>query len=592
MRWVLALAVFAAACATAAAGEVEPLPDDARGPVALAPGVTLGRLEREGPQIIHVLRAAPRSGANGLVAEPGGPTVFDRSRVSELVRRNRARGAVAGINGDFFNFASGHPSGIFMSDGRLINEPEPGRSSLAITAAGALAAMQPLFTGTWEAVDAEGTPTGTGGRIDGLNRIAERGRETVLYTLDAGSRTPTAGSRFEATVAVDGGAQLRPNAPILGTVEAAGPGGSHPIAPGRVVISGVGADGPGIVAGLPVGTRVRVTAELAGIPDGLDSAIGGGPELVRDGVAVTHPSEAFSGSQLEPAAPRSAIGQRADGTLLLVVAHGPVHGSRGLSNAGLATLMTQLGARTAVAMDAGGSASLATAAGPVLPGSERRVTNGVTLRYDGVSIEPLPRRRISPNRDGVAERFGPAVSVPRAGVLTVEVMRRRGATRRITRRRLGPTVRRFRLDPGLLGLADGPYRVIATLAPADGSPALRHARDFIVDRTLGNLRSAPRRSRAGVPRVDIRFRLARGARVTVWVEDASGRRIRTVVSGRRLGAGERLVRWNRRAEGRVREGAHRIVVVARSGLGTTGLIETLTLPPDPGDAAAEPKPAP
>lgn len=357
----------------------------------------------------------------------------------------------------------------------------------------------------------------------------------------------------------------------------AGPRGEHPIGAGRVVISAVGADGPGLVAALPVGTRVRMTTGLTGLPGDVVSAVGGGPELVREGVAIPDAGETFSGSQLNPAAPRSAVGQRRDGTLLLVAVEGPVHSSRGMSNAQLAALMVQLGANVAVAMDAGGSTSLAAANGAVLPGSERSVTNAVAVRHDGVSIEPLPRRRISPNRDGVAERFGPAVSVPRAGVLTVEVTRRRGVTRRITRRRLGATVRRFRLDPALLRLADGPYRVTATLTPADGSPPSSHGRDIIVDRTLGNLRSAPRRT-GGRPRLDVRFRLSRAARVTVWIEDAGGKRIRTVVSGRRYRAGEQLVRWNRKAGGRVPEGAYRVVVVARSGLGTTGLIEAVDLP--------------
>lgn len=585
MRWVPALLLLLGlGCATAGAS-VEPLPENVRGPVSLAPGVTLGRLERDGSQVIHILRARPRGGATTINAQPGGATVFDRATVGDLVRRGRARGTVAGINGDFFNFTSGHPSGIFMRDGTLVNEPEPGRSSLAITASGMIAAMQPLFSGAWEALDGEGRPTGASGALDGVNRVAERGRETLLYTPDVGAATPSAGSRFEVTVALDPPARLRPNVPLTGRVVDAGPRGSHPLAAGQMVISAVGADGPGLVAGLPVGARVRLSTTLTGAPEDIVAAVGGGPELVRAGIAIPDAGEAFSDGQLDPAAPRAAVGRRRDGTYLLVAVEGPIHGSRGMSNAQLATLMVQLGAEVAVAMDAGGSASLSTAVGPVLPGTERRVTNAVTLRYDGVSIEPLPRRRITPNRDGVAERFGPAVSVPRAGVLSVEVTRRRGATRRITRRRVGPTVRRFRLDPGRLGLRDGPYRVTARLEPADGSPATTHSREIVVDRTLADLRSAPRRTGRDRRRLDIRFRLSRPARVTVWIEDAAGRRIRTVQSGRRTRAGEQIVRWNRRAGGELREGTHRVVVVARSGLGTTGLIETVELPPGPEAAA-------
>lgn len=588
VRRVLIVLLLGFAAGTAHA-EVEPLPERVRGPVMLAPGVTLGRLERPGPQVIHILRAKPRGGRNALRVDSAGPSTLDRGSVSEFVRRRRAAGAVVGLNGDFFNFRSGHPSGILITSAGLINEPEPRRTSLAVTADGLLAAVQPMFLGSWEALDAAGNPTGVSGAIDGLNRPAERGRETLLYTPGIGQATPGAGSRFEATITLDAPSPLLPNTPVTGIVVDAGPRGGHPFVAEQVVVSGVGADGPEIVAGLPVGSRVRITPTLSGLPADTVAAIGGGPELVRGGVAIADSGEAFSPGQLDPPAPRSAVGQRADGTVILVAAEGRPHGSQGMTTPELATLMAQLGSVTAVAMDSGGSASLATVSGSVLPGSERRVSNALSVHHDGVTLETPPRRRLTPNGDGVAESLAPSVSVSRAGVLTVSVARRNGATRRITRRRVAPTVRRVRLDPARLRLSDGPYRLTAELVPADGSPVRTHFRDLVVDRTLGHLRVRPRSVRVGnqrQARADIQFRLSRAAKVTVRIEDADGRRLRTLVSNRQFRKGEQTIAWNRRAKGRLRIGTHRIVVEARSPMGQGGLVETIDLPePDPSPVA-------
>ena len=90
------------------------------------------------------------------------------------------------------------------------------------------------------------------------------------------------------------------------------------------------------------------------------SAVGGGPVLVRDGGPVFRSFEAFGAEHLLPRNPRTAVGQLADGRIVLVVTDGRQPGySVGMTNFELAQTMVRLGAVRASGLDAGGSSTLA-----------------------------------------------------------------------------------------------------------------------------------------------------------------------------------------------------------------------------------------
>src|SRR4029079_19625423 len=88
----------------------------------------------------------------------------------------------------------------------------------------------------------------------------------------------------------------------------------------------------------------------------VSDAIGGGPVLVRDGVPVYRSNEAFTIAQLAPRGPRTAVGQRADGGILLATTDGRQPGfSVGMTNFELAQALVRLGAVRGMALDGGGS---------------------------------------------------------------------------------------------------------------------------------------------------------------------------------------------------------------------------------------------
>lgn len=591
----LAAAALAAPALAAAAPPVSALPP-AKPPAIteVAPGVSYQRVVEDDGAVVHVVRAAasPRVSLAPVLA---GGSPIQRGSLTGAVSARLDTGAVAGINGDFFNTTTNDPSGVLMIGGELIKEPEASRSALVLLPGGGLDAITLALQGRYQALDPSGALQYSPRTLSGINRPAKRGSETILYTPAYGSvTTPVAGSRYEVRVRLDQAGPLAPNQPRTGTVIASGSGGGTTIGAGHMVLTGVGSAGATLVADLPLGRQVGITPGLLALPPGATDAIGGGPVLVRDGTAITSAGEGFTSSQTGQRTARSGIGRTADGTTLLVTVEGPQQGSRGVTVAEQAELMKGLGARTAIAMDAGGSAQLAVRSQLVIPWSgPRSLSDVILLSYRGVTLEPLPFR-LSPNADRVDDATTVVARAPLAGETRVSIARRTGRPSKLLwRGRIGPGSTRVNVDPKRLKLGDGVYIVVARHTADDGSGVTEQRRRVIVDRTLSSLnaRSTTTRVRKKtLRRLDVRFRLLRPARVTVRVTSPYGTPIATIASGRPLRAGAQVVTWNRTVRGKLVSGAVRVTVEARSAFGTSGLVRTVTLKAPPKKPAPTPAP--
>ena len=135
-------------------------------------------------------------------------------------------------------------------------------------------------------------------------------------------------------------------------------------------------------------TDVTVRLQLRPGWSGVVAAIGGGPQIVRNGSPVFRAGEEFTTSQLAPRSPRTGVGQLKDGRIILVTVDGRQPGlSVGLTNFELAQTLARLGAVNAMALDGGGSTTMAYD-GRVLnapsDGSERRIATALVFAYRGV----------------------------------------------------------------------------------------------------------------------------------------------------------------------------------------------------------------
>ena len=412
----LALAALAAAAAPALAqGPVTALPP-ARPPavVEVAPGIGYQRQVQDNGQVVHIVRAAP-SPRVGLAPALAAGTPVQRGPLTGAIAARLDQGVVAGMNGDFFSYDNNSPSGVLLINGDLIHEPEGSRPALLIPPpTGPIASATLVLQGRYQAIDPTGVRRFAIRAFAGINRPALRGTETILYTPDFGAATPTAGSVYEVSVRLDQPGPLAPNVPRTGTVVGGAAGGGMALAPGNVVLAGIGSAGPTLVSEFPLGQQVALTPGLLGLPPGALNAIGGGPSLVSGGAPVARPTIGYTSSQLDARTSRSAVGQTAQGSLMLVTAEGPSQGSPGLTVADQARQMISLGAATAFAMDAGGSAQLAVGTDLVIPWSApRSLSDVVLLSYSGVTLTPLPFR-LSANGDHVDDSATEVVRSPAA----------------------------------------------------------------------------------------------------------------------------------------------------------------------------------
>ena len=373
------------------------------------------------------------------------------------------------------------------------------------------------------------------------------------------------------------------------------------IAPGTAVLVARGNAASKLQAEAQPGTTVTLRLILQPDWSTVADAIGGGPILVRDGVPVYRSNEAFTTSQLVPRGPRSAVGQRADGSVLLVTTDGRQPGySVGMTNFELAQTLVRLGAVRGMALDGGGSATLAfegTVLNSPSDGRERAISTALMLQYFGVYVPPPAEAVVSPNGDGVAEEQALSFKIVRPSTVTVTLTAPDGsvAAQESGGREPGPYEVAFPpLPPPPPPPAGGqpPVEPTQPLPPAEGRWTLSvtsiddqglsssATRRFAVNSTLGFLRVEP--TRLFLPpsgrSAAIRWTQARGARVKVTVETSEGILVRTVVD-QRFEPAQQSTPWNGRAgNGKLVAGGRYVVrVSATNEFGTVSLTQSLTV---------------
>lgn len=541
-----------------------------------------------GPVSLHVVRGPKPVGLYRLRPVLSNESIVSRETVSSMQKRLATQATSVGVNGDYFAPSDGRPSGIFLRDGVLATPPNSARSSAGITLDGLLDVRRVSFRGTWR---------GTGQRraLNFLNRVP--GTNGIsLFTSDWGTSTPRVSGAVFATVGSFPPAT--PNTDLAVPVESVVSGSSVRIAPGTAVLVARGNAATKLQAEAQPGTVVTLRLILQPDWSVVSDAIGGGPVLVRDGAPVYRSNEGFTTSQLAPRGPRTAVGQRADGGIVLLTTDGRQPGlSVGMTNFELAQALVRFGAVRGMALDGGGSSTLAfegTVLNSPSDGSERAVSTALMLQYFGVYAPPPLEAVVSPNGDGVAETQELSFKVVRPSTVTATLTAPDGsiAWQEVAGR-----------DPGTYEVAFPPLpppppegepspQPTTPLPPAEGRWTLTitslddqgltstTTRRFTVNSTLGSLRVAPARVvvRPTGGRADIRWAQARAARVKVTIESPEGVVVRTVTSAP-LQPGEQTVAWDGRGGNRKPVGGGRYVVrvTATNELGVTSLTQPLTV---------------
>lgn len=337
---------------------------------------------------LHLTRAAPGGGqwnVHALQIDPSlarldviraQDSAIGLERTSSIAARTKA---IAAINGGYFRTSGtflGDSTGVVTIDGEIWSEPDRGRAAVGLVRG---PAADRLLYGhvRWDATIAAG---GAQREIDGINR-ARGADELVIFTPHFGPKTITDDSGVEVAVAGGKVTDVRDGA------------GETPIPRDGVVISARGRAALWVRRNLAAGAAVDVAMALAPA-DASDATawaaaedvLGAGPKLVSGGrIDVTDEREKMVTSFAPTLHPRTAIGSRADGTVVLLVADGRHPPERvGLSLHDLARLIVELGVTEAINLDGGGSSTMVIGDrivnAPSDPIGERAVSDAIVVR--------------------------------------------------------------------------------------------------------------------------------------------------------------------------------------------------------------------
>ncbi len=318
--------------------------------------------------------ANPEAGALAWGSTP----LTERKTLSGFIADARATGlnVVGGVNGDFFNLATGTPLGLLVRNGAVYSSDGSSYFALGFRADGSAVLGNPAIQYLmyrngqpqnefhFNKDEGDFGPYAYSSLYGARAGSDELGIDVVVNMADA---RLVIGGAIEGVVA-----EVLPD--TQGT----------PIGPGQIVLSArTGMNGYINLSQMAVGDVVRLEArDLDGQWTGVTEAVGGLHRLLENGI----PAAGLSGTNINPA---TLIGKKPDGRVVMLEVDGRQPAwSNGVSYVEGARLMLQMGCTDAIVCDGGGSSTAsARLPGTIDPvtlnrpsdGSERKVSNVLLL---------------------------------------------------------------------------------------------------------------------------------------------------------------------------------------------------------------------
>ncbi len=345
---------------------------------SVAPGVAFAKYVTRGPDgplAVHLLDVDPREPTLRFDTVLAGDKVFSGAeRTSSMADRT---GAVAGINGDYFDMGgTSAPQGLMIRDGALIHAPMALREALVVH-------RDKSFS--FDLYDFHGTVTTSRGTAPITMFNDWPPGDVAVITPDLGkmpaapditfvSLTPTATTGRYRVDAVAPITQARP--------------ATFGLAFGRLVRAKAPRPGEEITV------QYTVTPQL----DDAVAAVASGPLLLKDGKWYEDPHAPAPGER-EVRWPVVGVGKLPSGRLLWAAVDGRWFDvSIGMTRPEFAGLLQRFGVRDAIALDSGGSVTMVSRVPgedeatvrnhPSDSGGERWVANGLFV-YSSAAPSPL-----------------------------------------------------------------------------------------------------------------------------------------------------------------------------------------------------------
>jgi exopolysaccharide biosynthesis protein len=322
----------------------------------IAPGIEHVEIERRDSSSATPEGESDRWAIHALVVDPRLARLKLARAMDEIVGAETTssmaarHGAIAAINGGYFRttgVARGEPVGMLAIGGKLLSEPVSQRAALAVADDGKNLRLSIARLGFKAELRVDGKLTHG---VNGFNRPREND-ELIVFTPEFHRTTLTGPDGVEIKVS---------RGQVSSLVDGAG---SQLIPHDGWVISASGKAREWALASLKRGIRVEIRTEIVAdpaIPFTPDFIIGAGPQLLASGRFVAEAEAAnYSQSLMRARHPRTAIGWREDGRLILVTVDGrQPQKSVGMTIEELAKLMLEFGCREALNLDGGGSTTM------------------------------------------------------------------------------------------------------------------------------------------------------------------------------------------------------------------------------------------
>jgi hypothetical protein len=283
-------------------------------------------------------------------------------------------GAIAGINGDFFD-GMVDPIGLVVINGQIVQSPGY-YAVLGVTASGQITMGPETFSGCV-------TDGDTSHVLNSINHHGDtRDGQLALFTPELGTSLSGLNDTIVMLQPVRASASLY----TIQTIQ------SHattlPVLSHQDALVGSGEAGTWLASNLHPDDQINISEQIAPNPD-LVQAIGGGPVLIKNGNLYQDPNPP-NPSEANTRNPLTALGVSKDGAhVFFVVFDGRRSGpsrSRGLTRAEIASYLLAHGAYQAMLFDSGGSSEMVarhsgrqrvSVINHPSDGHERRIANGL-----------------------------------------------------------------------------------------------------------------------------------------------------------------------------------------------------------------------
>lgn len=358
-----------------------------------------------------------------------GSVLTERHTVSAMASELEEQGyrVVAGVNGDFYNTATGLPIGLVVTDG-LLRSSDGGYCAVGFTGDGEAVIGKPAVKVTaalgYGVEDGSGNYTEYVRQVFGVNKARVSTGGIYLYTYEFNDRHTTGNTEagIDVVCTVDKGKLAIGETMKLTVERVVEAAGATAIGEDEIVLSvNLKSDSYHVDAlrNIPVGSEITLTISAADEAwEDVEYAIGALYSLVEDGAVV---SGLAAGTN-----PRTAVGVKKDGTVIFYTIDGRQSGhSIGASLTQVAQRLVELGCVDAVCLDGGGSTTLTVTepdqltAGTInrpSDGYERAVTNQIFLVASSKATGRLSHFYVNAEHDHVLA--GSRVNIAAAAIDT------------------------------------------------------------------------------------------------------------------------------------------------------------------------------